>query len=99
MAILRRLKSLNARLAPGHLLYGPEWLVLGVNNACNLHCKMCDVGTGFTESDFYQNLMGTRPVNMPMELADRILEAAHQEYPRVRIGYALSQPSPPRTAK
>mgnify|MGYP004094617865 CR=1 FL=1 len=55
MALSRRLKSLNARLAPGHLLYGPEWLVLGVNNACNLHCKMCDVGTGFSESGFYQN--------------------------------------------
>ena len=92
MAISQRLKRLNARLAPGRLLYGPEWLVLGVNNACNLHCKMCDVGTGFTESGFYQNLMGTKPVNMPMDLADHILDAAHREYPQVRIGYAFTEP-------
>ncbi len=66
--IVNHFKSINKRLYPQKLFYGPEWIVLGVNNICNLHCKMCDVGIEYTASNFYQNLMGTSPINMPMEL-------------------------------
>lgn len=43
-------KNLNRRFYPGHMFFAPEWLVLGVNNACNLHCRMCDVGTANHET-------------------------------------------------
>ena len=56
----KSLRRANFRLLPGRLFYGPEWLVLGVNNICNLHCKMCDVGTAFTNSNFYYHLMRPR---------------------------------------
>lgn len=88
----RKLKNLNIRLAPGHLFYHPEWLVLGVNNVCNLHCKMCDVGTGFTESNFAQNLIGTHPLHMPLELIRKIMDQAALYFPKVKIGYAFTEP-------
>ena len=37
----------------------PEWLVLCINNFCNLHCKMCDVGRGEEGTVFYANLVGS----------------------------------------
>ena len=88
----KSLRRANFRLLPGRLLYGPEWLVLGVNNICNLHCKMCDVGTAFSDSNFYYHLMGAQPVNMPLELARRILDQAARHYPEAKIGYAFTEP-------
>src|SRR6478736_5322268 len=82
----------NIKLYPQRLFYGPEWLVLGVNNVCNLHCKMCDVGTGYTESNFAVNLVGTHPLNMPLELIHRIMDDAAQHFPKVKIGYAFTEP-------
>jgi radical SAM protein with 4Fe4S-binding SPASM domain len=92
MKLTRIAKKLNQSLYPGHLFYPPEWLVLGVNNVCNLHCKMCDVGTGTTETNFAQNLVGARPLHMPMELITTILQQAARYYPRIKIGYAFTEP-------
>lgn len=86
------LQRANIKLYPQHLFYGPEWLVLGVNNVCNLHCKMCDVGTGYTESNFAVNLVGTHPINMPLELIQKIMDDASQHYPHIKIGYAFTEP-------
>ena len=88
----KSLRRANFRLLPGRLFYGPEWLVLGVNNICNLHCKMCDVGTAFADSNFYYHLMGAQPVNMPLELTRRIVDQAAQHYPEAKIGYAFTEP-------
>ena len=63
-------KKANQELFPKNYLFAPEWIVLGVNNVCNLHCKMCDVGTKNLESNFAQNLVGTHPINMPLELIE-----------------------------
>lgn len=90
--VLKKLKSINARLNPGRLFYSPEWLVLGVNNICNLHCKMCDVGVDYNTSNFYKNLMGARPINMPLELIQKIYDQAEQFFPKVKIGYAFTEP-------
>lgn len=92
MSITHIARKLNQTLYPGHLFYSPDWLVLGVNNVCNLHCKMCDVGTGTTDTNFAQNLVGTRPLHMPMELMTTILQQAARHYPRVKIGYAFTEP-------
>jgi len=86
------LQKANIKIAPGHLMYAPHWLVLGVNNLCNLHCKMCDVGTGYSESNFYHNLVGAQPLNMPLELIQRIMDQASLYFPKVKIGYAFTEP-------
>ena len=90
--ISNKLKSINKRLYPQKLFYGPEWIVLGVNNVCNLHCKMCDVGIEYTASNFYQNLMGTSPLNMPIELIKIIFDQTAKHYPKTKIGYAFTEP-------
>lgn len=92
MNFTNTLKSINANVYPQHLFYSPEWLVLGVNNICNLHCKMCDVGNGNTESNFSQNLVGSRPLHMPMELIKIIFDQAALYFPKVKIGYAFTEP-------
>ncbi len=92
MSLSNQLKALNAQYYPKHLFYGPSWIVLGVNNICNLHCKMCDVGVDFNKSNFFQNLMGSRPVNMPLELITDILEQTARYFPKANVGYAFTEP-------
>lgn len=89
---MQLLQKINRKLLPGHLYYGPQWLVLGVNNLCNLHCKMCDVGTQNLETNFAVNLVGTHPLHMPMELFQRIVDQAKKHYPNVKLGYAFTEP-------
>lgn len=91
-ALGRRLRRANARLLPGRLLHGPEWLVLGVNNACNLHCRMCDVGQAVTDTNFARNLLGSRPRDMPMELMERIIDQTASRFPSARLGFAFTEP-------
>lgn len=88
-----RLQALNAQWMPRKLLYDPHWLVLGVNNLCNLHCKTCDVGTKTTDTHFYQNLMGAHPRNMPKALLWKVIDQAASHFPNVRLGYAFTEPS------
>ena len=92
LMITNKLKSINKRFYPQKLFYGPEWIVLGVNNVCNLHCKMCDVGIEYTASNFYQNLMGTSPLNMPIELIKKIFDETAKHFPKTKIGYAFTEP-------
>lgn len=88
----RGLRRANTRLLPGRLLYGPEWLVLGVNNVCNLHCRMCDVGQNETTSNFARNLLGASPLNMPMGLMERIVDQTATHFPAARLGFAFTEP-------
>ena len=88
----RKLRRANTRLLPGRLLYGPEWLVLGVNNVCNLHCRMCDVGQNETTSNFARNLLGASPLNMPMGLMERIVDQTATHFPAARLGFAFTEP-------
>ena len=90
--MLQKFKSANIRLFPERLFYHPEWLVLGVNNLCNLHCKMCDVGVQYNQSNFYQNLMGSKPLNMPIALIRQIIDQAARYFPKVKLGYAFTEP-------
>ena len=79
-------------LYPRRLFYGPDWIVLGVNNACNLHCKMCDVGVSFEGSNFYRNLTGSDPLNMPLDLVRQVVDQAAAAWPNVSIGFAFTEP-------
>ena len=90
--IIDKLKSANKHLYPKKLFYSPEWLILGVNNICNLHCKMCDVGLKINDTNFALNLTGTKPVNMPLELIKKIFDQAAQYFPNTKIGYAFTEP-------
>lgn len=90
--LANRARRLNARYYPRHLFYGPAWLVLGVNNLCNMHCKMCDVGLDNRGTNFYTNLMGTEPVNMPLALLQRAVDQAAAAWPRVKVGFAFTEP-------
>lgn len=85
-------KYSNKIIAPKNYLFHPEWIVLGVNNVCNLHCKMCDVGTNTLETNFAQNLIGTEPLNMPLDLIKKIIEQTALYYPKAKLGYAFTEP-------
>ncbi|MDO5977709.1 radical SAM protein [Flavivirga spongiicola] len=86
------LEQINKLMLPGNYLFPPKWIVLGVNNVCNLHCKMCDVGTKNLESNFAQNLVGTHPINMPKELIERIIDQVALFYPKTKLGYGFTEP-------
>ena len=90
--MINKFKLYNQKYYPHKLFHGPDWLVLGVNNTCNLHCKMCDVGVDYRESNFYQNLVGTTPLHMPLDLFKKVVDQAVQYYPNVKLGYAFTEP-------
>ncbi|WP_430410407.1 radical SAM protein [Kordia sp.] len=86
------LKKINKKLLPNKYLFPPEWIILGVNNVCNLHCKMCDVGTKSLDTNFAQNLVGTHPINMPLPLIEQIIDQMVEHYPTSKLGYAFTEP-------
>ena len=90
--MIKQLKHLNKKIAPKQFLFGPEWIVLGVNNVCNLHCKMCDVGTKNLDSNFAQNLVGTHPLNMPLELIKTTIDQTATYFTNAKLGYAFTEP-------
>lgn len=90
--IKQALKKINKKAAPGKLFFPPQYIVLGVNNICNLHCKMCDVGTQTVETNFSQNLIGSRPMNMPLELFKEVTDQVAASFPEAKIGYAFTEP-------
>ena len=90
--LTRIVNKLNKDLYPERLFFGPEYIILGVNNVCNLHCKMCDVGTGSTTTNFSKNLIGTKPINMPPQLFKTIVDQLKKYYPNCKLGYAFTEP-------
>jgi len=49
-------KGLPYLVSPSGRARPPITLYWNVNSVCNLHCKMCDVGTFNEDSNFYKNL-------------------------------------------
>ncbi len=90
--MIHAVKKLNHRIYPKKLFYGIKWVVLGVNNICNLHCKMCDVGLKVNDTNFAVNLTGTKPINMPLELVKRVIDQTDSYYPKAKLGYAFTEP-------
>ncbi|MGH2542850.1 MAG: radical SAM protein, partial [Ardenticatenaceae bacterium] len=80
------------RRVDGRCRMAPEWLVLVINNFCNLRCKMCDVGLGESASVFYAHLIGDDPRNMSLELLKTILRQAAHFSPKPKIGLAYTEP-------
>lgn len=90
--IKSRIKRFNNRFYPKKIFFSPEWLVLGVNNICNLHCKMCDVGLQNNDTNFAVNLTGTQPLNMPLELTKKIIDQSSKYFRNCKIGFAFTEP-------
>lgn len=90
--ILNRLRDVNERILPTRLAFPPEWLVLGVNSFCNLKCRMCDVGTGNTGTNFGGNLTGAQTRSMPVDLFAHILDQRQRYAPRSKVGLAFTEP-------
>ena len=88
----QRLSGTDLTRRDGACVLPPRWLILGVNNACNLRCRMCDVGLEDSSTPFWANLIGERPRNMPAERFHKALEQAAQFHPRPRIGIAYTEP-------
>ncbi len=86
-------RKTNIKFYPKHLYFAPQWIILAVNNVCNLHCKMCDVGTKNTASNFYDHMVGTQPLNMPKELIFKIIDETAVHFPSSKLGYAFTEPS------
>jgi len=78
--------------ADGRCRLAPEWLVLCINNFCNLKCRMCDVGLGDHDTVFWANLIGNHPQNMTLEQLERILDQAASLRPRPMVGLAFTEP-------
>ena len=89
---LSRARRVNELLSPGHLLFGPTHVVLGVNNFCNLRCLMCDVGTGNAETNFGGNLTGAKVRSMPWETFKLVADDAHALWPRAHLGFVYTEP-------
>ena len=90
--LLRRLQGDDYARVDGRCRHSPEWLVLGVNNVCNLHCKMCDVGLGESGTAFWANLIGQNPHNMTLELLHEILRQARAFRPRPQLSLGSTEP-------
>ena len=70
----------------------PDWLVLTINNVCNLKCKMCDVGLGDPTTVFWANLIGDRPRNMSLAVLEELLLQSERFRVRPKIGLAATEP-------
>ncbi len=90
--LITRLRGDDCARADGRCRQSPEWLILGINNVCNLHCKMCDVGLGESDTVFWANLIGDNPHNMTLDLLNEILRQARAFRPRPRVGLAFTEP-------
>lgn len=92
-ALRSRARRVVDRASAGRAWRPPGWVVLGVNNLCNLHCRMCDVGTGFSGSNFAFHLTGAEPRDMPLALCTDVLDQVAAAWPRARVGWAFTEPS------
>ncbi len=70
----------------------PNWLVLCINNICNLKCRMCDVGLGDPTTVFWANFIGDHPQNMSLELLEELLLQSERFKVRPKIGLAATEP-------
>lgn len=70
----------------------PTTFVLGVNNFCNLHCRMCDVGTGHVDTNFGANLIGSSNRVMSMDLCKTILSQIAQWSPGATVAFVYTEP-------
>src|SRR6202012_336874 len=89
---LNRARRLNERALPGHMLFGPRHIVLGVNNFCNLRCVMCDVGTGNSETNFGGNLTGAKTRTMSWDTFKLVADETRAAWPGAHLNFVYTEP-------
>lgn len=90
--VARRVQGEDALRPDGQCRFPPEWLILCINNFCNLKCRMCDVGLGERASVFWANMIGDDPGNMSLDLLRQVLDSAALFHPRPKVGLAFTEP-------
>jgi MoaA/NifB/PqqE/SkfB family radical SAM enzyme len=90
--VARRILRPDVEQPDGRCRFAPEWLILCINNFCNLKCRMCDVGIGERASVFYANMIGDDPGSMSLDLLKRVLDSAMEFRPLPKIGLAFTEP-------
>lgn len=88
----RALHGDDAARGDGVCRQPPVWLILCVNNVCNLHCQMCDVGLGDPATVFWANLIGEHPQNMTLDLFETVLDQAEAFPLKPKVGLAFTEP-------
>ncbi len=92
LGINSRLRLANERLLPGHLMHPPEVFVFGLNTFCNLHCRMCDVGTGHSDTNFGANLVGAKNRVMSLDLCKRAMDQIAAWSPGAVVAFVYTEP-------
>jgi Fe-coproporphyrin III synthase len=90
--VATRLLGEDVNRADGRARFAPEWLILCINNFCNLKCRMCDVGIGEKASVFWANMIGDDPGNMSLDLLKQVLDGAMAFHPLPKVGLAFTEP-------
>lgn len=72
--------------SPGGHARPPITIYWNVNSVCNLHCKMCDVGTFNEESNFYKNLRIDRKLHeISLEKFKSVVDEVAEYRPTIAI--------------
>jgi len=85
--------ALPARLCPGGFAFTPLTVFLSINSACNLRCKMCDIGQRNIESSFYRNLKtDSADAELSYERAAALIEEIRRFSPPPRVSVTTTEP-------
>ena len=79
-------KGLPYLLSRGGWAHPPITVYWNVNSVCNLHCKMCDVGTFNEDSNFYKNLRIDRKLHeITLEKFKSVIDEVRESAPTIAI--------------
>jgi len=65
--------------------FPPLSLFFIINSRCNFRCQMCDVGQKYSESMFYQNLIGKDKGDYPLDAFKRLVDEVRSFHPYISI--------------
>jgi len=65
----------------------PATIFLSLNSVCNSKCKMCDVGQGIKDSQFFKNLRidGKRPVELKLSRLKKLVDEVKHFKPLISV--------------
>lgn len=65
----------------------PGVIFLSLNSICNSRCKMCDVGQGVKDSQFYKNLRinGKKPVELKLSRLKKLIDEVKHFKPLISV--------------
>jgi len=73
--------------------FTPLTIFLSVNSACNMRCKMCDIGQRNKDSSFYKNLRTENSgATLQKERLEQLLAEAASFSPKPRISVTTTEP-------